>query len=212
MKRIRIIGLIIGVALIGSCASPPPAQTTATPTPAPTTQMVDAGAEKQEPQEASFTKVTSSDDMKRIISQIADLITPFTTEDVRNGLKNEPDLWNQPKGQGISDFNGRIVNGQQVGTFVVNTDSGTIETLTMTKARPADGKISVEVGLKNGNIEVISFKVLPDQAGFTDKWNAKPVVVLSKRLSSDTSNSIGFEHVEIRQGDATTQYELPSSK
>lgn len=222
MKNGRILGFTIPLAFLMSCASSPPPQTmarqAAAPSPppeataVPTPKSIDATVGKKEPQETPVTKITSSDDVTRITSQIADLIAPFTAEDVLNGLKNERGLWNQPKRDGISNFNGRIVNGQQVGTFVVNTDSGTIETLTMTKARPAGGKVSVEVGLKNGNIEVISFKVLPDRAGFTDIWNAKPVVVLSKRLSSDTSNSIGFEHVEIRQGDATTQYELPRSK
>ena len=135
------------------------------------------------------TLITSSDDMRRITSQIDDLIAPFTMKDVRDGFENEPYLWNQLKG--------------------VSVGAGTIVTLTMTKARQAGGKVSVEVGLRGRNIEVIWFKLLPDRAGFQDIWDARPVVVLSKRISSNASNDIGFEQIEIRQGDATIQYELP---
>jgi hypothetical protein len=179
----------------------------ATPAPIPQTNV--AAPDKPEPQRPPPTKITSPEDVKKITSQIAELIAPFTIEDIRNGFTNQPDLWNQPKGGGLSNFNGRIVNGQQVGSFAVNTDTGTIVTLTMTKARQPSGKVSVEIGIKGGNIQGIQFKLLPEGGGFQAIWNAQPVVVLSKPITPTPSNGIGFEIVEIRQGDATTQYELP---
>ena len=146
------------------------------------------------PQGQPLTKVTSPDDLKKLSSEIADLIAPFTLEDIRNGFKNEPSLSSYPPG------------------IVVKKGSGVRDTRTMTKARPAGGKVSVEVGLIDGNIEKAQFKLLPDKAGFQDIWNAKPVVVLSKRVASNASDGIGFEEVEIRRGDKTTQYELSGSQ
>jgi hypothetical protein len=136
-------------------------------------------------------KIASQEEAKIVASQIADLIAPFTLDDLRNGFKNEPSLSNYPPG------------------VVVKKGSGVQETRTMTKVRPAGGKVSVEVALMDGNIEEVAFKLLPAKAGFQDIWNAKPVVVLSKRVASNASNDIGFGRIEIRQGDTTTRYELP---
>jgi len=145
------------------------------------------------PQGLPATKLTSPDDLKQLASQIADLIAPFTLDDLRNGFKNEPSLSIYPPG------------------VVVKKSSGVRETRTMTKARPAGGKVSVEVGLIDGNIEAVQFTLLPDRAGFQDVWNAKPVVVLSKHRASNASYDIGFETLEIRQGDKTTHYDLPKN-
>jgi len=217
MKNTSILGFAIVLAFLTSCTSSPPPQAkapqeaessppsegAAATTASRTAPAIGGGVEKEEPQETPPTKITSPDDVKRIIAQIADLITPFTIAGIRNGLKNEQDLWNQSKGGFVTSGN------QQKGDFVVNTGGGTIETLTMTKARQAGGKVSVEVGLRNGNIEMIQFKLLPDNAGFQDIWNAQPVVVLSKRISTNASDGLGFERVEIREGNAMKQYELP---
>jgi len=163
------------------------------------------------PKEAAPTKVTAPEDVKKLLSQLADLIAPFTVEDAKNGFKNETDLWSQPKQAGmLTNFSGRIVNGQLIGDYVVDSGKGKIENLWMTKSRPNGGKISVEISLLDGNIEVIGFALLPEKVGWNDIWNAKPTVELSKRLSP--SSDLGFQILEIRQGDTATRYELPGDK
>lgn len=142
----------------------------------------------------STNSAASPDDMKRVTSEIAALIAPFTTEDVRNRLTNEPALWNQNQQNGV----------------IVEPGTKTVQTLTMTKARPEGGKISVEVVVRDGNIETMQFKHLPENGGFMAIWNAQPVVILTKRTSNNAGNAIGFEHVELREGDAMKQYDLPS--
>jgi len=149
--------------------------------------LIAKGAVPQGPQP---TKVTSRDDLKKSAARIADLIAPFTIEDLRSGFKNDPPLSTRLPG------------------VEVRSGSGVLETRTMTKARPAGGTVSVEVALIDGIIEEVAFKHLPEQAGFQDIWNAKPVVVLNKRVALNTSDDIGFATVEIRQGDKTDQYEL----
>lgn len=161
-------------------------------------------------QEPPLTKVTSPDEVKKITSQIGDLIAPFTLQDIRNGFKDESALWSgKPEAGMLTNFSGRFVNGQQVGYFFVNRDSGLVETRTMTKARQGGGKISVEIGLERGSIIAMDFKLLPDKAGFQDIWNVKPTVSLTKRASSNSGDAIGFGAVQIRQGDTITRYELP---
>jgi len=160
-------------------------------------------------QEPPLTKITSPDEVKKITSRIADLIAPFTLQDIRTGFKDESALWSEkPQAGMLTNFSGRYVDGQQVGYSFANLDSGLVETRTMTKARPGGGKISVEIGLERGSITGMDFKVLPDKAGFQDIWNAQPTVSLSKRASSNAGDGIGFEIVQIRQGDTTTRYEL----
>lgn len=141
------------------------------------------------PQEQPVTKITSPDDLKKLSSEIADLIAPFTIEDIRNGFKNEPSLSGSPAG------------------VVVKKGTGVQDSRMMMKPRPTGGRVSVEVELIDGNINA-QFKLLPDGAGFQALWNAEPVVVLSKRVASDANDGIGFEEVEIRRGDKTTRYEL----
>jgi hypothetical protein len=170
---------------------------------------------KPDPPKEVPAKVVAPEDMKKLLSQVGDLIAPFTVEDAKNGFKNETDLWNlwsQPKQAGmLTNFTSRTVKGQRIGDFVVD-DSGKpkIENLWVTKSRPDGGNISLEISLQDGNIEHISFALLPAKVGWSDIWGAKPTVELSKRLSP--SSDLGFQILEIRQGDIDTRYELPGDK
>ncbi len=169
MRKIACITFIVAFVISAVCSAQ---ETHATPT------------------EEPVTKITSPDDLKKISSEITDLIAPFTIEDIRNGFKNEPSLSGDPSG------------------VVVKKGSGVQDSRMMMKPRPTGGRVSVEVELIDGNIKNVQFKLLPDRAGFQALWNAQPVVVLSKRVASDASDGIGFEEVEIRRGDKTTRYEL----
>jgi hypothetical protein len=91
--------------------------------------------------------ITSPEEVKKIAAQIADLIAPFTLEGVRNGFKDELDLWSgKPQAGMLTNFSGRYVNGQQVGYFFVAQNSGLVETRTMTKAERAVEKFLSKLG------------------------------------------------------------------
>jgi hypothetical protein len=149
-------------------------------------------AQTQEPPKQSPPiKITSLDDLKKLTSQISGLIAPFTLDDLRNGFKNEPSLADSPSG------------------VVIKKGSGTREDRSVTKPRPSGGKISVDVLLLDGEITAVIFKHLPEGGGFQAMWDAKPVLILSKRTTVNTNDDIGFSVVKILQGDQTTDYELP---
>ena len=136
-------------------------------------------------------KITSLDDLKKLTSQISNLIAPFTLDDLRSGFKNEPSLSNSPPG------------------VTIKKGSGAQEDRSMAKPRPTGGKISVDVLLLDGEITAVIFKHLPEGGGFQAMWNAKPVLILGKRATVNTNDDIGFSAVKILQGDQMTDYELP---
>lgn len=143
------------------------------------------------PKQSPPIKITSLDDLKKLTSQISDLIAPFTLDDLRNGFKNEPSLSDNPSG------------------VVIKKGSGTQEDRFVRKPRPSGGNISVDVVLVDGEVTTVIFKHLPEGGGFQAIVNAKPVLILSKRTTVNTNDDIGFSVVEILQGDQTTDYELP---
>lgn len=80
--------------------------------------------------------------------------------------------------------------------------------MSLAKPRPTGGRTSVEINMRNGRLDTISFKILDENDRGFASWNAKPTVILSGPITAEASSGIGFHKVILIDGEVATEYEV----
>lgn len=77
----------------------------------------------------------------------------------------------------------------------------------MSRPLPTGGYKAVDIAFSEGKLAAIDFKTV-NKPGMVAMWDAKPILILSGPVPSESSNGIGFNKVTLIDGGTASEYSL----
>jgi hypothetical protein len=124
-----------------------------------------------------------------MVAEVTRRIAPFELAEARNGFEKE------------SASNSGAANMPKI------TGTPMMGTRDMSRPLPTGGYKAVEVVFREGKLDTIGFKTV-DKPGMVAMWDAKPILILSGPVLSESSNGIGFNKVTLIDGGTDSEYSL----